>query len=162
MDKYFSGLKIMSSLILISAFLFLTACGGNQSVTEPPVAATSTEQVDLPRIVSAELDRNEVPRYASLEITLALDDNDSDVHRILAAVNLTRDDHDKAAYHQERAIALNPNRLMHYIELGRTYAQMGREADARKFITKGLALPDTEKDDPESKKLGRQILKKLG
>ena len=61
----------------------------------------------------------------------------------------------------EKAIALNPNRLMHYIELGRTYAQMGRAADARKFINKGLAMPDTEKDDPETKNLGRQILKKL-
>ena len=61
----------------------------------------------------------------------------------------------------EKAIALNPNRLMHYIELGRTYAQMGRVADARKFITKGLAMPETEKDDLETKELGRQILKKL-
>ena len=61
----------------------------------------------------------------------------------------------------EKAIALNPNRLMHYIELGRTYAQMGRDADARKFITRGLTMPETEKDDPETKKLGRQILKKL-
>jgi len=61
----------------------------------------------------------------------------------------------------EKAIALNPNRLMHYIELGRTYAQMGRDADARKFITMGLAMPETEKDDPETKNLGRQILKKL-
>ncbi len=61
----------------------------------------------------------------------------------------------------EKAIALNPNRLMHYIELGRTYAQMGRDADARKFITKGLAMSETEKDDPETKNLGRQILKKL-
>jgi len=61
----------------------------------------------------------------------------------------------------EKAIALNPNRLMHYIELGRTHAQMGRDADARKFITKGLAMPETEKDDPETKNLGRQILKKL-
>jgi tetratricopeptide (TPR) repeat protein len=61
----------------------------------------------------------------------------------------------------EKAIELNPNRLMHYIELGRTYAQMGRDAQARKFITKGLAMPETEKDDPETKKLGRQILKKL-
>src|SRR6266576_1777060 len=61
----------------------------------------------------------------------------------------------------EKAIALNTNRLMHYIELGRTYAQMGRDADARKFITKGLAMSDTEKDDPETKNLGRQILKKL-
>ena len=38
---------------------------------------------------------------------------------------------------------------------------MDRDADARKFITKGLAMPETEKDDPESKKLGQQILKQL-
>ena len=50
---------------------------------------------------------------------------------------------------------------MHYIKLGRTYAQMGRDADARKFITKKLTMSDTEKDDPETKNLGRQILKKL-
>jgi len=61
----------------------------------------------------------------------------------------------------EKAIALNTNRLMHCIELGRTYAHMGRDADARKFITRGLAMPETEKDDPESKRIGRQILKKL-
>ena len=61
----------------------------------------------------------------------------------------------------EKAIALNPNRLMHYIELGRACAQMGRDADARKFITQGLAMPETEKDDPETKNLGRQVLKKL-
>jgi len=60
-----------------------------------------------------------------------------------------------------KAIELNPNRLMHYIELGRTYSNMGREAEARKFITKGLAMPDTEKDDPETKQRGREILKKL-
>lgn len=61
----------------------------------------------------------------------------------------------------EKAIELNPNRLMHYIELGRTYADMGRAEEARKFITKGLAMPNTEKDDPESKERGRQILAKL-
>jgi tetratricopeptide (TPR) repeat protein len=61
----------------------------------------------------------------------------------------------------EKAIALNPNRLMHCIELGRTYAQMGRYEEARTFITKGLAMPETEKDDPETKNIGRQILKKL-
>jgi tetratricopeptide (TPR) repeat protein len=61
----------------------------------------------------------------------------------------------------EKAIALNPNRLMHYIELGRAYAQMGRTAEARKFITKGLAMTDTEKDDPETKSKGRELLAKL-
>jgi tetratricopeptide (TPR) repeat protein len=61
----------------------------------------------------------------------------------------------------KEAIALNPNRLMHYIELGRTYAQMGRCEEARKCITKGLTMIETEKDDPETKNLGRQILKEL-
>ncbi len=61
----------------------------------------------------------------------------------------------------EKAIELNPKRLMHYIELGRTYAQMGRKAEARKFITKGLAMAETEKDDPETKNRGREVLSKL-
>lgn len=61
----------------------------------------------------------------------------------------------------EKAIKLNPNRLMHYIELGRTYALMERPAEARKFIIKGLSMPDTEKDDPETKSVGRQTLAKL-
>ena len=61
----------------------------------------------------------------------------------------------------EKAIALNPTRLMHYIELGRTYAQMGRVVEARKFITKGLAMTDTERDDPETKTKGRELLANL-
>jgi hypothetical protein len=35
------------------------------------------------------------------------------------------------------------------------------DEDTRKFIIKGLAMRETEKDDPETKTLGRQILKKL-
>ena len=61
----------------------------------------------------------------------------------------------------ERAIALNPNRPMHYIELGQVYAQMGRTEDARRLITKGLAMQDTEKDDPETKREGKEALAKL-
>jgi tetratricopeptide (TPR) repeat protein len=61
----------------------------------------------------------------------------------------------------EKAIELDPDRLMHYIELGRTCADMGRTEEARKFINHGLALPNTEKDDPEVKERGRQILAKL-
>ena len=61
----------------------------------------------------------------------------------------------------EKAIELNPNRLMHYVELGRVYAQMGRTGDARRFITKGLAMQNTEKDDPETKREGRELLAKL-
>lgn len=61
-----------------------------------------------------------------------------------------------------KAIALNPNRLIHYIELGRIYAAMGRKEEARKFIEKGCAMPNKEKDDPEMKTIGEEVLKKLG
>jgi tetratricopeptide (TPR) repeat protein len=60
-----------------------------------------------------------------------------------------------------KAIEINPNRLIHYIELGHIYAQMGRKEDARKYIEKGLAMPDKEKDDPEMREVGRQLLEKL-
>jgi tetratricopeptide (TPR) repeat protein len=61
-----------------------------------------------------------------------------------------------------KAIQINPNRLIHYIELGRIYAQMGRKEEARKNIQKGLAMPNKEKDDPEMKEIGQQTLQKLG
>jgi tetratricopeptide (TPR) repeat protein len=61
----------------------------------------------------------------------------------------------------QRAIEINPNRLMHYVELGRAYAQMGRTAEARQFIEKGLAMPDVVKDDPETKRRGQETLAKL-
>jgi tetratricopeptide (TPR) repeat protein len=69
--------------------------------------------------------------------------------------------YDDAARCFEKAIALNPNRLMHYIELGRVYADIGRNNEARIFITKGLGMPDTEKDDPETKRQGKEMLAKL-
>ena len=58
----------------------------------------------------------------------------------------------------EQAIKLNPNRLMFYVELGRAYGQMGKKAEARRYIEKALAMPDVEKDDPESKQRGREAL----
>src|SRR6202047_4868824 len=61
----------------------------------------------------------------------------------------------------QKAIETNPNRLMHYIELGQTYAQMGKSAAASRMIAKGLAMPDREKDDPEIKRRGRETLAKL-
>jgi hypothetical protein len=38
---------------------------------------------------------------------------------------------------------------------------MGRTADARRVITKGLAMKETDKDDPENKQRGRETLAKL-
>ena len=77
---------------------------------------------------------------AALEITLALDDNDSDVHRILAALNLNRDDHDKAAYHQERALALNPNYDLVVVQQGELLTWLGRPEEGIDWIKKAMRL----------------------
>lgn len=61
----------------------------------------------------------------------------------------------------QRAIELNPTRLMHYVELGRVYAQMGRTDDARRLIDKGLSMPNVDKDDYETKARGRETLAQL-
>jgi tetratricopeptide (TPR) repeat protein len=117
----------------------------------------------------------------SVDKALAIDPNDDTAwhilgrwHRVLADVNSVKRSVAKVLYgglpqgslqEAERAmkmaIDLNPTRLMHYIELGRIYAQMGRKDEAREFINKGLAMPDAEKDDPETKQRGRETLQKL-
>lgn len=61
----------------------------------------------------------------------------------------------------EKAIELNPRRLANYVELGRTYAAMGKKDEARTSIEKGLGLPNRQRDDPETKERGRAALKKL-
>ncbi len=65
---------------------------------------------------------------------------------------------DEAVECFQKALALNPGRLIHHIELGRTYAQMGRTEEAKAAIRKGLAMPNQEKDDAESKERGRATL----
>ncbi len=75
-----------------------------------------------------------------LETALALDDNDSDVHRILAALNLTRDDHSKAAYHQERALALNPNYDLVVVQQGELLTWLGRPEEGIDWIKKAMRL----------------------
>jgi adenylate cyclase len=75
-----------------------------------------------------------------LEITLALDDNDSDVHRILAALNLGRDDHDKAGYHQERALALNPNYDLVVVQQGELLTWLGQPDEGIDWIKKAMRL----------------------
>jgi adenylate cyclase len=75
-----------------------------------------------------------------LETALALDDNDSDVHRILAALNVMREDHDKAAYHQERALALNPNYDLVVVQQGELLTWLGRPEEGIDWIKKAMRL----------------------
>jgi tetratricopeptide (TPR) repeat protein len=69
--------------------------------------------------------------------------------------------YDKALEHFDKARKLNGKRLIHQIEYGRTLAMMGREEEARREIKKGLAMPNREADDAESKDRGRETLDDL-
>jgi adenylate cyclase len=71
-----------------------------------------------------------------LQHALGLDENDSDVHRILAAVNLAaHHDHEKAFYHQERALTLNPND-----DQGEILTWLGRPEEGIEWIQKAMRL----------------------
>ena len=88
----------------------------------------------------------------------------SGAKRMLAGLiygQLPKGSYEDAEAAMKKAIALNPNRLMHYIELGRIYSQMGKKDEAREMINKGLGMPNAEKDDPETKERGRETLAKL-
>jgi tetratricopeptide (TPR) repeat protein len=60
-----------------------------------------------------------------------------------------------------KAIAANPARVGNWVELGRTYAAMGRKAEAREALSKGLQLPDHQRDDQHEKLVAREALGSL-
>jgi len=76
----------------------------------------------------------------SLRTALALDDNDSDVHRILAAVHLTYNDHEQAMYHQERALSLNPNDDLVVVQQGEILTWQGQPQEGIDWIKKAMRL----------------------
>src|SRR5258706_3774012 len=75
-----------------------------------------------------------------LRTALALDDNDRDVHRILSAMNLNKDDLEKAAYHQERALALNPNDDLVVVQQGEILTWQGQGEEGAEWIRKAMRL----------------------
>jgi adenylate cyclase len=75
-----------------------------------------------------------------LQTALQLDSNDSDVHRILAAVYLVGGGHDKAMYHQERALALNPNDDLVVVQQGELLTWIGEPEQGIQWIQKAMRL----------------------
>jgi adenylate cyclase len=75
-----------------------------------------------------------------LQTALALDDHDSDVHRILAALNLAQNDHDKAVYHQQRALSLNPNDDLIVVQQGELLTWLGQPEEGIPWIQKAMRL----------------------
>jgi adenylate cyclase len=75
-----------------------------------------------------------------LRTALSLDDNDADVHRILAAIKLNFNEHDKAAYHQERALSLNPNSDLIVVQQGELLTWLGRPEEGIEWVRRAMRL----------------------
>ncbi|MFQ5973731.1 MAG: adenylate/guanylate cyclase domain-containing protein, partial [Alphaproteobacteria bacterium] len=75
-----------------------------------------------------------------LQTALALDDNDSDVHRILAAVHVTRCQFDKAVFHEDRALTLNPNDDLIVVQKGELLTWLGQPEEGISWIEKAMRL----------------------
>jgi adenylate cyclase len=75
-----------------------------------------------------------------LETALSLDENDSDVHRILAAIMIVQNNHAKAEYHQQRALALNPNDDLIVVQQGELATWLGQAEEGVEWIRKAMRL----------------------
>jgi Tfp pilus assembly protein PilF len=60
-----------------------------------------------------------------------------------------------------KAIALQPRRVVHHLELGRVYLALGEKQKARDEFHKGISLPSAEKDDDNNKVRARETLEQL-
>lgn len=75
-----------------------------------------------------------------VQVALTLDENEADVHRILGALKLNFDEHDKAIYHQERALSLNPNSDIVVVQQGELLTWLGRPVEGIEWIHRAMRL----------------------
>ena len=68
------------------------------------------------------------------------DDNDADIHRVLAAIDIMHHKFTRSRYHQERALALNPNYDLVVVQMGELYTWTGDAAAGVEWITKAMRL----------------------
>jgi adenylate cyclase len=77
---------------------------------------------------------------SELQTALGLDNHDSDVHRVCAAVCLAKNEHEQAMQHQERALALNPNDDLIVVQQGEMLTWMGQAEEGIQWILKAMRL----------------------
>jgi len=75
-----------------------------------------------------------------VQTALTLDENEADVHRILGALKLNFDEYDKAIYHQERALSLNPNSDIVVVQQGELLTWLGRPVEGIEWIHRAMRL----------------------
>jgi cytochrome c-type biogenesis protein CcmH/NrfG len=66
-----------------------------------------------------------------------------------------------SARNLERAVRLDPGDVTAHFELARTYAEMGRDPDARAQLREALAAPSRERLDVVEKEEARRLLATL-
>lgn len=71
---------------------------------------------------------------------LALDDQDADVHRTVAALSISMNDLARAQHHQERALALNPNYDLLVVQQGELLTWLGRPEEGIDWIRRAMRL----------------------
>ncbi len=81
-------------------------------------------------------DRVEVEARRGLE----LDANESECHRLLAQVSLTRGNLKRSQWHQERALLLNPNDDRSVCSMGEILSFAGRHEEAEEWVRKSMKL----------------------
>jgi TolB-like protein/Tfp pilus assembly protein PilF len=87
---------------------------------------------DIPKLVDQS--------QAAAEKGLELDENESECHRILAQVHLTRRDLERALWYQGRALFLNPNDDRIVCAQGEILSYVGRAVEAEQWVRKAMRL----------------------
>jgi DNA-binding SARP family transcriptional activator len=78
--------------------------------------------------------------WNAIQRAYALDDGQSEVHRILFAFHLQWKEFDKADFHAERALALNPNDDRIVCQVGELATYSGRPAEGERWLGRALRL----------------------
>jgi TolB-like protein len=100
------------------------ACGLGQAMVFNPD--------EIPQL----LDRSEAAAKRGLE----LDENESECHRLLAQIFLTRRNLKRSLWHQERALFLNPNDDRSACSMGEILSFVGRHEEGEHWVRKSMAL----------------------
>jgi tetratricopeptide (TPR) repeat protein len=66
-----------------------------------------------------------------------------------------------AISYMEKAVALDPGRIYHRLDLAEIYVDRKRYADARSQLDQIASLPDRELMDPEYRKQAQGLAKKI-
>ena len=75
-----------------------------------------------------------------LDKAQALDENDADIHRVLAAIHIARNNLDQAQHHQHKAHRLNPNYDIVVVQSGELLTWQGRPEEGAELIQQAMEL----------------------